>query len=117
MNGNNNIGNRIKFLRESEGFTQKDLALKLGLKSETAIANYEAGYSVPKDNIKLKLCEIFNCSLDYLMCKTDIRNYDKDEQEFRFAYHKEMEGLTDEEIADALRFYKEMKKKIEGEKK
>lgn len=37
---------------------------------------------------------------------------DKDEQEFRFAYHKEMEGLTDEEILDALRFYKEMKNKI-----
>lgn len=74
MNKNNNIGNRIKFLREGESFTQKDLALKLGLKSETAIANYEAGYSIPKDNIKLKMCEIFNCSLDYLMCKTDIHN-------------------------------------------
>ena len=45
------------------------------------------------------------------------RNYDKDEQEFRFAYHKEMEGLTDEEIADALRFYKEMKKRVEKDKK
>ncbi len=42
--------------------------------------------------------------------------YDKDEQKFRFAYHKEMEGLTDEEIADALRFYKQMKQKY-GERK
>ena len=114
MNENNNIGNRIKFLREDLGLKQKDLALKLGLKGETAIANYEAGYSIPKDEIKLKMCEIFNCSLDYLMCKTDIRNYDKDEQEFHFAYHKEMEGLTEEEIADALRFYKEMKKRVGG---
>ncbi len=31
------------------------------------------------------------------------------EQEFKFAYHKEMEGLTEEEIADALRFYKKIK--------
>lgn len=116
MNVNNNIGNRIKFLRENLGLKQKDLALKLGLKGETAIANYEAGYSIPKDEVKLKMCEIFDCSLDYLMCKTDIRNYDKDEQEFCFAYHKEMEGLTDEEIADALRFYKEMKKKVKGDK-
>ena len=38
------------------------------------------------------------------------------EQEFRFAYHKETEGLTDEEITDALRFYKEMKKKVKGDK-
>lgn len=118
MNENNNIGNRIKFLRESEGFTQKDLALKLGLKSETAIANYEAGYSIPKDNIKLKLCKIFNCSLDYLMCKSDIRNpEDKIKEEFEFAYHKEMEGLTDEEIADALRFYKQIKYGKTDEKK
>lgn len=40
--------------------------------------------------------------------------YDKDEQDFRFAYHKEMEGLTKQEIAEALRFYKEMKKRVEG---
>lgn len=44
-------------------------------------------------------------------------NYAKDEKEFHFAYHKEMEGLTDEEIADALRFYKEMKKRIEKDNK
>lgn len=69
----NNIGQRIKKLRENCGYTQKDLATKLNLKSETAIANYETGYSIPKDSVKLKMCEIFNCSLDYLMCKTDIK--------------------------------------------
>ena len=47
-----------------------------------------------------------------------IHNYkDKDEQDFRFAYHKDMEGLTEEEISDALRFYKEMKKRVENNKK
>lgn len=47
-----------------------------------------------------------------------IHNYkDKGTQEFKFAYHKEMEGLTDEEIADALRFYKEMKKRVEKDNK
>lgn len=74
MEEKNDIGNRIKMLREHNGFTQKELAIKLGLKGETAIANYESGYSTPKDNIKLKMCEIFDCSLDYLMCKTDIKN-------------------------------------------
>lgn len=47
--------------------------------------------------------------------KSDMKTLDKDDQEFRFAYHKEMEGLTDEEISDALRFYKEMKKKVKGD--
>ncbi len=39
------------------------------------------------------------------------------QNDFEFAFHKETEGLTDEEIADALRFYKEMKKRIEKDKK
>ncbi|MCI8481878.1 MAG: helix-turn-helix domain-containing protein [Clostridia bacterium] len=37
-----------------------------------------------------------------------IHNYNI-EQEFKYAYHKEMEGLTEEEITDALRFYKKIK--------
>lgn len=106
-----NIKDRIKELRKEKCLTQEELAKMLGLSAKSNIANYESGANAPSDEIKLKMCEIFNCSLDYLMCKSDIKNYDKDEQEFRFAYHKEMEGLTDEEIADALRFYKEMKKK------
>lgn len=44
-------------------------------------------------------------------------NNDNSAKEFRFAYHKETEGLTDEEISDALRFYKEMKKRVEEDKK
>lgn len=74
MEERNNIGNRIRHLRENYGYTQKKLATKLGLKGETAIANYESGYSIPKDEVKLKMCEIFNCTLDYLMCKSDDLN-------------------------------------------
>ena len=126
MEEKNIIGNRIKFLRESEGLTQKELAVKLGLKGETAVANYESGYSLPKDEVKLKMCELFNCTLDYLMCKSDYKTVEEElkhkiketdkfiNKEFRYAYHKETEGLSDEEIKDALRFYKEMKNKIGG---
>lgn len=49
-----------------------------------------------------------------LTIKKALRKLDKNESEFQFAYHKEAEGLTDEEIADALRFYKEMKKRVGG---
>lgn len=103
--------NRIKILREEFKYTQQDLANKLE-SSKSVIGLYENETRKPSLEILVKLSEIFNCSIDYLLGKTDIRNYDKDEQEFRFAYHKEMEGLTDKEIADALRFYKEMKNKV-----
>lgn len=113
----NILGKRIELERTRLGLNQIELAKKLDLSSSASISQYEKGDRIPSDDIKLKMTEIFNCSLDYLLGKTDIRNYDKDEQEFRFAYHKEMEGLTDEEIADALRFYKEMKKKVKGDNK
>ena len=66
----------------------------------------------------VKLADFFNVSTDYLLGKSDIRNpEDKIKEEFEFAYHKEMEGLTDEEIADALRFYKQIKYGKTDEKK
>lgn len=103
--------NRIKKLREEFQYTQQELADKInGAKS--TIAMYENETRKPSMEILIRLSEIFNCSIDYILCKTDIRNYDKDKQEFHFAYHKEIEGLTDEEIRDALRFYKEMKNKV-----
>lgn len=107
--------NRIKIMREEYGLTQQELANKLdGAKS--TVAMYENETRKPSLEILIKLSEIFSCSIDYLLCKTDKRNYDKDEKEFRFAYHKEIEGLTDEEIRDALRFYKEMKNKVNKNK-
>lgn len=68
---------RIREMRLENKWTQKDLANKLGLKNDTAIANYEAGYSMPKDDIKLKMCDIFNCTMDYLMGKSNIRNLEQ----------------------------------------
>ena len=53
------------------------MANKLGLKNDSAIANYEAGYSIPKDKIKLKMCEVFECTLDYLFGRTDLNKTDK----------------------------------------
>lgn len=68
------VGNRIRKLRQEYNMTQRELANKLGLNSETAIANYENGRSIPKDDIKYKLCDLFNCTMDYIMGKEDFNN-------------------------------------------
>ena len=107
---------RLVKLRKELNLTQEEFAQKIGY-TRTAISAWEIGRNEPSNADTIKIADFFNVSTDYLLGKTDIRNYDKDEQEFRFAYHKEMEGLTDEEIADALRFYKEMKKKVKGNNK
>lgn len=109
--------NRIKQLREENNWTQLELSKKMNC-AMSSIAMYENGSRKPSLEVLIKLSSIFNCSIDYLMCKSDIRNpEDKIKEEFEFAYHKEMEGLTDEEIADALRFYKQIKYGKTDEKK
>lgn len=71
-----NISMRIKELRNDLGLTQEELAVKLGLKGKSSIANYEAGKISPSDEIKLKMCKIFNCSMDYLMGTSNFKNKD-----------------------------------------
>ena len=79
----NMTGIRIREMRLEKNWTQKDLANKLGLKNETAIANYESGYSIPKDEIKSKMCEIFNCTMDYLMGRSEFKTVQEELQDFR----------------------------------
>ena len=65
--------NRIKFLREELNMTQQELANKLdGAKS--TVAMYENETRKPSMEVLLRLSEIFNCSIDYLLGKTDVRN-------------------------------------------
>ena len=65
--------NRIKHLREELNMTQQELADKLeGAKS--TIAMYEKGNRKPSLEVLVKLSEIFNCSIDYMMGKSDTRN-------------------------------------------
>lgn len=67
--------NRIKILREEFGFTQQDLANKLEC-SKSVIGLYESETRKPSMEVLLKLSDIFNCSIDYLLGKSDIKTVD-----------------------------------------
>ena len=71
------IGNRIKMLRKELKLTQEELALKLGLKWKSSIANYEKGLISPSDDIKLQMSKLFNCSIDYLMGISNVRDWNE----------------------------------------
>lgn len=67
--------NRIKKLREELHMTQQELADKLsGAKS--TIAMYENETRKPSMEVLIKLSEIFDCSIDYLLGKSDIKDSD-----------------------------------------
>ena len=57
---------KLIHLRKSGGYTQEDLAEKLGV-SRQAIARWEAGETTPDINTLLQLCDIFGVSADYMI--------------------------------------------------
>lgn len=62
-------GERIKYLREKKGLTQKDVATKLGLEP-AAISKYELDMREPNIEAIKKLATLFNVSIDYLLGRT-----------------------------------------------
>lgn len=69
--------NRLHELRTERNLYQEDLAKELKC-SQQLISNYETGKMkrIPV-NFEEKLCDYFNCTLDYLRCRTNIRNEEK----------------------------------------
>ena len=57
---------RLRELRNKSGFTQNEIANKLGVSSQT-ILNWENGIYEPKINQLIQLADMFNVSVDYLI--------------------------------------------------
>ena len=73
-------GERIKYLREKNEFTQKDIATRLGVEP-AAISKYELDMREPNIEAIKKLATIFNVSIDYLLGRTPdvlVSEVDKD---------------------------------------
>lgn len=105
--------NRLRFLRTEKGESLEKIARYLNVTIQT-ISNYENEKRDMTPDTILKLADYFGVSTDYLLGKTDIRNIEED---FKFAYHKETEGLSEDEIKEALDFYKKIKYGKENNKK
>ena len=70
------FGNILKKLRQDNNLTQDELAKKIDT-SRSNIANYENGKNMPSVDILEKLAKLFDCTTDYLLGKSDIRNPEK----------------------------------------
>lgn len=88
------VGNRVKLLREELNLKQDDLAKKLGV-SPSAIGMYERDLREANDEIKLKMCDLFECSMDYLTGKSNKRtsNINNDKLFLAPVYGKISAGL------------------------
>lgn len=63
------LGENIRFLRTKKGYSQDDIANKLGYKSFTTIQKWESGVSEPPLKALKKLSEIFNIDMNDLATK------------------------------------------------
>lgn len=60
------VGERIKQARTNKSLTQEDLAVLLGI-SRTSVTNYEKNNVVPSVEVLLKMCEVLQTSIDYIL--------------------------------------------------
>ena len=70
------FGTILKKLRQDNNLTQDELAKKIDT-SRSNIANYENDKNMPSVDILEKLSKLFDCTTDYLLGKSDIRNPEK----------------------------------------
>ncbi|MBD5133373.1 MAG: helix-turn-helix transcriptional regulator [Clostridiales bacterium] len=66
----NQIGQRMRELRESARLSQMEIAKLCGT-NQTTIARMEAGKTAPSVKILVWWADYFNVSMDYLTCRTD----------------------------------------------
>lgn len=76
MNKELAIGHRLKQLRIERKLTQKEVSCKINLGINTVRCN-EKGM-VPNTPQLCKYADFYGVSVDYLLCRTDAKNYNKE---------------------------------------
>lgn len=64
------FGKRLNQTRKSKGFTAQRMADLLSISIRT-YRNYESGHSSPSLELLVKIADILNVSIDYLLCRDD----------------------------------------------
>lgn len=102
---------RLKKLRKEAGLTQVDVANKLGI-SQQAYASWERGVKKPTQDNLVKISQVLNVSVDYLVGNSEEKSDDLENIELLFRMNSK--GLTNEEKEifrkELIEFMEERKK-------
>ena len=85
---------RLKYLRKQAHLTQVELAGKLGI-VQSSYADWERGKKKPTQENLVKIAQILNVSVDYLVGNSEERTDELDNIEMLFRMNSK--GLTEEE--------------------
>lgn len=78
------LGDKLSKLRKENNYTQEQLADVLGI-SRQSVSKWESNITYPETDKLIRMSELFNCSLDYLLkdaVETDNRNQTSEETSF-----------------------------------
>ena len=102
---------RLKELRKQAQLTQVDVAEKLGI-SQPAYASWERGAKKPTQENLVKIAQVLNVSVDYLVGNTENKSDELDNIELLFRMNSK--GLTKKEKEifkkELIEFMEERKK-------
>ena len=104
--------NKVKELREEMGLKQIELAQTLEI-SQGTLSNWERGVHDPDNEALGQLAQIFNCSVDYLLGRTDIRR-PLDGLFMRIMQDAQNAGMTPHDLQVVVDFWKEAKERNDG---
>ena len=90
---------QFKKLRRSRGYTQVQLAEKLGVKKQS-VSNWENNNILPSVEMLLKIAETFRVSTDYLLGRTH--------RAFQDGIYIEVTGLSETEILHVEQIVKDL---------
>lgn len=109
---------RLKNLRKKVGLTQVDVAGKLGI-SQQAYASWERGLKKPTQENLVKIAQVLNVSVDYLVGNSEEEITNKELEDIEILFRKNSEGLTDDEKVvfrkELIAFMEERKKFFKGD--
>ena len=105
---------RLKELRKQAHLTQVELAKRLGI-GQSSYADWERGKKKPTQDNLVKIAQVLNVSVDYLVGNSEEKSDDLDNIELLFRMNSK--GLTDEEKGifkkELIEFMEERKKAFE----
>lgn len=93
------IGEKLKELRKSKGWTQVQVAAKMGL-TDSVISFYERQERAPSPEVLIKFAELYDVSTDYLLGVEKVNDQ-----------HLDVTGLSKREITILKEFIEILRKK------
>lgn len=90
------LNRRIRELRQSRGFSQVELASKLGV-TKQSVSNWENDNIQPSIEMLIQLAKVFSVSTDYLLGLDDVR-------------YLQVDGLSSAEVAHIQQIVEDIRK-------